>query len=224
MKLTLRGIRDLMMKEAFVEEGIPHMNFHTIMADDIRKNSIRQFFPTSFISGATHKYLVSNEILIQALKIAKGNVVDFELIGFNIDYNFKDRILKEFPKVKFMFCSQYRLKNALFILKSEDLPVIVKREPHIDIIKKFKLKQTSNNSTIFASVLDLGLEDNSEIKKEWLESKTEETLHNKVQVMVWMLWLILWKKDRQIIQFGIDTRDEERGIRNSLNDIIPLNS
>jgi hypothetical protein len=37
-----------------------------------------------------------------------------------------------------------------------------------------------------------------------------------------MLWLILWRSDRHIIQIAIDSNEEERGVRNDLDDIVPL--
>ena len=40
--------------------------------------------------------------------------------------------------------------------------------------------------------------------------------------MIWLQKKILWRKDRHIIQIGIDARDEEQGVRNSLDDIKPI--
>jgi hypothetical protein len=223
MKLTLSGARDLIEKSAFVDEEIPHFNFSSIMAESVSEGSIKRFFPTSFISGATHKYLFSPEQINEAIEITKRNVEDNVIVlGFNIDYQFKERILNEHPETKFFFCSQYWFKNNLFILKKSDLPVIRKRAPEKDVVKKYRLSPTSDGSTIYGSVLDMASEENLEVKEEWLELEEEEIIKNKVQVMVWMLWLILWKKERQIIQISIDNRQEEQGVKNDIKDIKPL--
>ncbi len=221
-KLTLTGTRSLMTKAAFVEGEIPHFNYNSITAEGIVQNGIKRFFPTSFIFGATHKYLFNPELINEAIKTALGNGENNMIIGFNIHYKYKESIKSHFPDVIFLFSTQHRFKNALFVLDEKDLPVIIKRKPQKEVLEKYKLKPTSDGSFIYTSILDLESEDNSLVREEWLETDSEENIKQNVQIMIWMLYLILWKKDRHIIQIGIDTRDEEKGVRNEIDDIIPL--
>jgi hypothetical protein len=110
----------------------------------------------------------------------------------------------------------------LYLLDKKDLPTIIKKKPLQEVVEKYSLTPTSETSSIFVSVIDIGLPANEEIRDEWVDVRKDEELTNKVQVMIWMLWLILWRSDRHIIQIAIDSNEEERGVRNDLDDIVPL--
>jgi len=222
LKLTIAGQRDIMDKSAFVEGEIPHFNFDTVTAESVVRNNVDSYLPSSFIHGATDKYLFSINDLLSAIKIAIGNTEDYIIIGVNLSYQFKDRIRENYSEAIFLYCSNRRINNLLYLLDKKDLPTIIKKKPLQEVVEKYSLTPTSETSSIFVSVIDIGLPANEEIRDEWVDVRKDEELTNKVQVMIWMLWLILWRSDRHIIQIAIDSNEEERGVRNDLDDIVPL--
>ncbi len=218
-KLTIQGTRTLMTKSAFVENETPHFNFDSVLAGSIKDQNIKRYIPNAFIYGRTHRFLFSSDLVVDAIKTLLNKLNNPIIIGFNIGYRFIDSLKQSFKDIILLPSSQYQFENVIYVLEENDLPVLYKKSPSKDLIGKYFLEPTSVGSYIHSSILDLSDETNQHVRNEWLTAQNEENINLKVQVMIWMLWLILWKKNRKVIQISIDTKNQERGVRNSISDL-----
>jgi len=225
-KLVVNGAIDLMPKSAFVDNDVPHLNFDEFLANSIVNNSINKFIPNSFIIAKTERYLIYKEKIVSVIKNILNNKTEKDgiiIIGFNISFRLKELFDKSNIKVRYKYSSQRFLKDVLFIMNKNDLPRIYKREINEKEIEKYKLKVISEELKLYSSVLELNK--NPELKTDWFNAgRSEEDLSNEpiVQIALSFIWLLLWKKNRRIIQLSISNPSKEQGMESDLNEIKPL--
>lgn len=224
-KLVVNGAIDLMPKSAFVEDDIPHLNFDEVLANSIVNSSINKFIPNSFITARTERYLIYKKNIKAALNsiLTKTTEGDIIIIGFNINYRLKELLEESAIKIICKYSTQRQFKDVLFILNKNDLPRIYKRDISEEERKKHKLNVISEELKLYSSVLELNK--NPDLKYDWIKAGfNEEDLNNepKVQIALSFIWLLLWKKDRRIIQIKVSDPSLEQGIESDLKNLRPL--
>ncbi|WP_339698346.1 hypothetical protein [uncultured Marixanthomonas sp.] len=226
LKLVVNGGVDIMPKSSFVDNDIPHLNFDDALAQSIVRNSVKKNIPTSFSVAKTEKYLVSSDNILGALektisgKTKKKNII---ILGFNVDYQIKEKIKNAEIDILLRHSTNNHFRNIFFILNRDDLPRLQKRDISKKEKTKLALKPISKSLKLYSSIIELNK--NEELKSEWLNagySKEELDKEPLVQTTISFNWLLLWKKNRRIIQLGISNPSKEQGMESDINDIKPL--
>jgi hypothetical protein len=225
-KLVLNGVLDLMPKSSFVEDDIPNLNFHEVLAQSIVNRSFSKYIPNAFIIAKTESYLIYQENILNLMKTVLNKKTEKDgiiIIGFNIGYKIKELFNDSDMDIKYKYSTQHNFRDVFFILNKNDLPRIYKRDIGDKEISKHNLKPISPELKIYGSVLELN--DNKTLKEDWIKSGyTQDDLDNeiKVQVSLSFIWLILIKKDRRIVQIKVSNPSLEQGIESNLENIIPF--
>ncbi len=225
LKLVINGTINLMSKSAFVNGDIPFLDFDKVLANSIKTNSINRFVPSSFTAARTERYLIYKENILNALSNLFNNETkkeDIIIIGFNINYRIKEIFEKSDFNISYKYSSHRFLKDILFVLNKKDLPRIYKKDLNKDEVKKHKLNDISDELKLYSSVLELNK--HSELKLDWINAGYEEDLNNepKIQVALLFTWLLLWRKDRRIVQIKISDPSLEQGIESDFKKISPF--
>ena len=224
-KYRINGLITLHPKNAFAVD-VEHLNYNTFFAEQIANRKIKSFFPNSFASAKTKRYLLNMDDVLSAIN--KLNIDDeFIIVAIKPNDVLKDKIKKYSSLVQEIDVGYNSLSfNSLFILRKKDLPYIKFIEPDSKDINKNELSKLNNcKYPIYTSVLDLNIEKYSEIKKKWknLENNNDDELRKQVQVTIWFIAQIIWKKEREVVQINIKNRYKEQGIANSISDIEAFN-
>ncbi len=222
LKLAVRGIQTIMPKAAFVENEIDNMNFHSVIANGVASNEIMRFIPSAFAVARTKSYVVNQNIIGDVLKKIIGDMQKIEIIGFNVYPTIEDEIKKAGFNLKSLKSTQYQFDNKIFVLPKTQLPVLYYKTPTKEIEKEEELKPIIDSLNVYASIIDFNEEGYENIKKRWSNKSNENIEDLNVQVTIWLLWVIMWQKDRKLIQINIQSPYREQGISNSLEDILPL--
>jgi hypothetical protein len=215
-----------MSKSSFVENDIPHLNFDDVLAQSIVRNSLKKYIPTSFLVARTERYLVSSDDVVLAVqKIISGKTKkkDIIILGFNIDFRIKETIQNAKIEILLKHCTQNHFRNIFFILNKCDLPRLNKKDVSKDEISKFELESISKSLKLYTSIIEINK--NDVFKSKWLNagySKEELNKDPQVQLALSFIWLILWKKNRRIIQLSISNPSKEQGMESDLNEIRSL--
>ena len=214
LKLSLKGTRTLFQKSAFSSGDVQHINFHTILAEGVDRNIIKNQIPSSFIVAKTRRYLLNKENLEKGLK--QLNIDDdYKIFAFNPDYD----LMLKFGQYSHLVESlpAWDFKNAIFILHRKDLPSI-----EFVTIEKPEEKQLSlvnEEFKIYTSVIDLNLDEDK--RKEW-PNEDERDIKTKAEVSISLQSIISWKKNRDVVQINIESPYEEQGILSDLSELIPF--
>lgn len=225
-KLVIKGAIDLMPKSAFVDDDIPYLYFDETLANSIVNTSINKYIPSSFIVAKTERYLIYKQNILSALKsILKNKTKKNEIIiiGFNIGYRLREFLEETNVEIKYKHSTHHLLKDILFVMNKSDLPRIYKRDVSSDEVTKYKLDVISEELKLYSSVLELNK--NPELKVDWINAgRNEEDLNSepKVQIGLLFIWLLLWKKDRRIIQIKVSDPSIEQGIESKIESIVPI--
>lgn len=214
LKLSLKGTRTLFQKSAFSSGDAHHINFHTVLAEGVDRNIIKNQIPSSFIIAKKRRYLLSKDNLEKGLK--QLNVDDnFKIFVFNADHE----LLSKFGQYEDLVISlpAWDFRNAIFVLHKKDLPSI----EYITIPKPEEKQLTLVNDKyqIYTSVIDLNL--NEEKRKEW-PNEDERDIKTKAEVSISFHSIINWKKDRDVVQLNIESPYEEQGILSDMSELIPF--
>jgi hypothetical protein len=224
LKISINGASTLMSKSAFTEGDIPHLNYDSVFAASIVSNRINQLIPNSFSAAKKIRYLLNKDNIIQGLnKIVNGqqNVV---LIGFSIGYELKQILknssLKE--KIQYFPSTSSHVRDVIFLLKESDLPAIEHKDIKESEIEEFKLIPLNQDLKTYASVIDINIEENQEIKEKWNLDNAPDNADLKVQMTISFLSYIFWKNKRSVIQVNFASEYREQGIQNDINEIEPI--
>jgi len=224
LKLSVNGAKTLMSKSAFTEGDIPHLNYDSVFASSIATNKIKRLIPNSFLIARTKRYLFNSNNLLTAIDKIIGDLDEALIVGFNIGYPL-EKILEgsKFKNIiKYCPSTEYQSQDTLFVLNKKDLPAIEHKEIREEEIKELQLKSINEGLSVYASVIDINLNENKEIKNRWNLDSEPDNLDLKVQLAISFLSVIFWKNERDIIQVNIASEFKEQGIQNDINDIEPL--
>ncbi len=222
LKLTVFGGRTLMPKSAFTEDDIPNLNYDSIFASLISKNSIKQNIPNSFFVARTRRYLLNRNNFIEGLDRIVNENRDAVIIGVNLGYDLKELMKKYSDILKEIPSTEYGVRDLFFILRKSDLPSIGFKEIDLKIEENSTLKLINDEIKLYTSVIDINKSDYISIKEKWSNEESKDTLDLKVQVSISFLAIISWKSKRDVIQLNLASQYKEQGIQNSLDEIEPL--
>jgi hypothetical protein len=224
LKLSVNGERTLMSKSAFTDKDIPHLNYDTVFAGSIVSNKIKRYIPNAFIIARTKRYLLNKNNVLIALSKIIGNNNDVVIIGVQIGYQTKEILDNSNFKNSILYIpsTEYHSQDTLFVLRKDDLPAIENRDIKQEEKAELQLKCLNKQLRIYASVIDINLEENKTLKDKWNLNNELDNEDLKVQLSISFLSVIFWKNDREIIQINIASEFREQGIQNDINDVEPL--
>ena len=205
-------------KSSFTDNDIPNINFDTVYAQHIASSKIKYFLPNSFLMSRTSKYLIEKRSVLEAFDRLIGNSENIIIVGIKIRFDTKQILENSKYKLDIIEIesTNHYLSDSFFILNKSDLPQFESKSLLSDEIEKFNLKQINDEYKIYTNVIDINLLENKDLKDEYL-TKDEDEL--KVLILISFIFLIKWKKDRQIIMLSLTTPYDERGIVNNLEDL-----
>lgn len=224
LKLSVNGERTLMSKSAFTDKDITHLNYDTVFAGSIASNKVKRYIPNAFLIARTKRYLLNKENLLFALSKIIGNNNDIVIVGVQIGYQTKEILDNSNFKKSILYIpsTEYHSQDTLFVLRKDDLPAIEYRDIREEEKAELQLKCLNEQLKIYASVIDINLEENKTLKDKWNSNNELDNEDLKVQLSIAFLNVIFWKNEREIIQINIASEFREQGIQNDINDVEPL--
>jgi len=216
----------LMSKSAFTYNGIQHLNYDTVFAGSIAKNSVERFIPNAFLIARTKRYLLNKENLLYALSKIIGNNNDIVIVGVQVGYQAKEILdSSTFNKsIIYIPSTEYHSQDTLFVLKKNNLPAIEYKDLEINKKTELQLKCLNEDLKLFASVIDINKIENKTLKDKWNLNNELDNEDLKVQLTIAFLSIIYWKNEREVIQINVASEFREQGIQNDINDVEPLSS
>ncbi len=215
---SINGELILSSKSSFTENDIPHLNFDSVYAHHIANNKIKYFLPNSFLIARTEKYLIERKQLIEGLEKIIGDVENIIIVGIRINYETRELINNSKYKsqiIEIASTNNY-LTDTFFVLNKIDLPKFESKELLAKEIEKFNLKEVNTEYKIYTNVIDINLPENKILKDEYITSDDEEL---KVLLLISFIFLIKWKKNRQVVMLSLTSPFQERGIANKIEDL-----
>jgi len=223
----INGLTMVQNKDAFTENPESHyVDYDSFLAGEVSKQ-IKDKLANTFLINKTHSYLLQTQDIFKAIDskigvdeddiivsfglIRDGNLSRFDAKGLAVN-KYKDTTIISLPSLG-------TLGESLFILKKDDLPSIVPKEVADDVIEKYSLARISDQINLFASVLDLNLAPD-EMRKEYSRNRSEGDLRKSVLLSIIFLAEIRWKKNVKMIQLIRYSEYGQKGLPNSLNDIV----
>ncbi len=224
LKLSVNGERTLMSKSAFTDNDILDINYDTVLADSIASNKIKRYIPNAFLIARTKRYLLNKENVLTALAKIIVNNNDIVIVGVQIGYQTKEILENSNLKNSILYIpsTEYHLQDILFVLRKNDLPSIEHKDLKVDEKAELQLKCINEDLKLYASVIDININENKEIKDKWSLENDLDNEDLKVQMTIAFLSIIYWKNEREIIQINVASEFREQGIQNDINDVEPL--
>jgi hypothetical protein len=218
IKTNLNGINSLFSKSSFTDNDISSLNFDSVLAGMIARETINYKIPNSFYTSRTSRYLLKDDDLIAGIKKLKINPDEFIIVGINL-YNHVEKILQEFEDILCKISSSKRANsNTLFILKKKDLPFIIHEELTEKEIADYDLKPINKDIKLYTSVVEL---ENQHENINWEDISNPNDIEINIKVSIAFITTIAWKKDRKVIQISIESPYDEQGVPNTIDEIEP---
>ena len=205
------------------------MNFDSFPAYEFIKEN-RFFISQLFFLLKTKSYLLDINDLFKGIDKLEISAEDYIIISFGIDTSY----FKDYVDVKLLSDSCYKdisifnfspyssplVSQSLFVLKKSDRPFIIHNQINPEEIDKYKLDQLDKELQLYASIVDLNIE--NLISEEFREAHPDTEFQKYVLAVIAKNTEIRWKKKIELIQLSLHSQYEEKGLPNSLNDIISL--
>ncbi len=217
IKFSFYGGEVLMGRETFMDDTIPHMNYDSILAEQVVHQQINRYIPNSFLSARTNRYLIEKKDLNQVLRDLKFDSEKHVIIGLNANGLNDEKFKSRFGPIKLL--PTILNKTTLFILPKTDLPNVELVPVHPKEIEKYDLEKIDKDNFIYASVLDISRK-GRDLTEQWMNDR--KNLTESVLVTINILGHITWKKERKLIQISIVSPFEEQGIIDDISNIKPL--
>jgi hypothetical protein len=219
LRISLRGDKRLMQKQAFTVGDIPHMNYDTIFGELIVSEVLNRIIPNSLLTARTRRYLIERNEIVEALKQLKYNKTKHIIIGVNFPSH---SLQKDVSFIADIISIPSRiLRDVLFVLPKSDLPRFIHNDLKQDEIELFDLDLMNEEKKLYASVIDLSQEENKNHRKEW-ENQQSENLLESVQVSLDFSAEIIWKVNKDVVQLNIVSPYQEQGIKDDISNIEPF--
>lgn len=224
IKLTVNGSTMLISKSAFTEGDIPHMNYDTILASVLARESIRRYIPNSFAIARTKRYLLTSEDLIAGLTKLVNEQTGVVIVGVNLQFQVQQIIEgSKFKEVVIPIpATEFGAQDLFFVMREYDLPAIEHRVLKQEEIDELQLELINEDLKIYGSVIDINKDENHSTREKWNINNEARDQDLKVQMALAFLSVIHWKDSREVIQLSVYSEYREQGIPNVLKDISPL--
>jgi hypothetical protein len=219
IKVKLNGYNSLFSKSAFTDNDISSLNYDSVLAEAIARETINYLIPGSFLTSRTNRYLLSDENIIEGIRKLKINKNEFVIVAINLYQHVEDK-LDEYKEILLKVQSTNRkVQNTIFVLRKIDLPFIIHEDLPEKEIMENELIQINDELKLYTSVVELK---GDEQNQNWEDIINPNDIEVNVKVSIAFLSYIVWKKDKKIVQINIETPYDEQGIPNSLDDIKPF--
>ena len=208
-------------KSSFTESDIPNVNYDSVFSQHIVNSKIKYYLPNSFLLSKTKEYVIERGDLILGLDRILKETKNKVIIAFQPSYDSQNilSVSKYKDLVIEISSTNYHLDDTFFILNRNDLPKFYSEDlPQADI-DKFSLNLLDDKYKLYSNVIDVNLPENEDLKKEYI---TQEEQELKVLILISFIFLIKWKKNRQVIMLSLTSPFKERGVLNSLDDLKEL--
>lgn len=219
LRIGLQGTRRLMLKQAFTEGDIPHMNYDTIFGELIASEELNRYIPNSFLTARTRRYLIERNEITAALKNLKYNSSTHVIVGVNFVSHSISADL-DFVKDIINLPSRF-FRDVLFVIPRSDLPVLKYNTLTQDDIDALHLTLVNEDKKLYASVIDLTQEANAIHREQWNDDRHENPLQS-VQLTLAFATELIWKENRDVVQLNMVSPYQEQGIKDDLSSIEPF--
>ncbi len=190
-------------RSSLLDEDIPNINFHEVIAEQLASGSIQAYFPFSFESNTSIRYLIKSTDINTAIKKLNVNSEDHTIILFSGYYDTKE-ILKEsrMKNIVHLASSAPSVKNTVFILNKNDLPTIrfneLKEEELIEIDKSiglyYSIKETENTNDFEPPAVH------------------PRDISPIISLSLILNGTISWNKSAHVVRLDIESKHENKGI------------
>ncbi|WP_037317956.1 hypothetical protein [Salegentibacter sp. Hel_I_6] len=222
LKLTVTGGQTLMSKAAFTDNDIPHLNYDSIFASQVSRNSVKRFIPNSFLISRTRRYLLNKDNIVEGLNRLIDNNPEIVIVAVNAGFRLIE-ILKVYePITKYIPSTEYKIQDIIYVLNKSDLPAIEHRDISEQEKTDSQLKLINEDLKIYTSIIDISKPENEKVKEKWESKEFKDNSEVQVQITVAFLAIIYWRKERDIVQIGLSSEYKEQGIENTVDEIKPL--
>ena len=226
-----------MEKAGYVEnQDISYLNSDTIVAEGVAANY--HFSATSIFSMIMgYEYKLKPEDIFNAILNLNLNRNEFIIVSMGLHLPYYTDILKidrlvheiktdtyTYDGIKIVTFHNYMhdfVRQSLFLLKKIDLPNFLHLEISLGEREKYKLEELDKINHIYASILDLSLQENETIKAEIKVSSDKNDLTKSALVCVQLVTEIRWNIKSKCIQLRAfsqfddrDNPDDLKGIKN----------
>lgn len=226
----IHGERVVMEKNTFSDNNdVHHLNFDSFLANHIAKK-FKYGISESFFYTKSDKYLLNISDVFKGIDKLKINSSDYVVVNFgnNLSYikdkfsidDLSDNKYKDIEIINFKESNQLIAGESLFILKKTDLPNIIYRDLDANQIEKYSLELIDNEIKLYLSVVNLNK--NEKLRNELESSHQDKDLNKSVLLNMSILTEIRWKKGIKNIMIQVNTPYSERGMPNSLKDVIEI--
>lgn len=213
----VNGSMNLFQKSAFTTGDIPHMNADSILSEQIIFQSINNYIPNTFLSARKKRYLLRKDDLVKGIDKLGFNADNDIIVAMNLNiYGIKD--FEKFEN-KIVRIPSTGLRNVLYLLPKVDLPIIRHKDLEIKEQKEHQLGILDDNKKVYASLIDLTVDDNSKHREKWNKTETDFTKDLRVQLTIAFIAEVVWKAKANVIQINIENSMEEQGIVNEISDL-----
>jgi len=213
-------------KDSFAGDApVAYLNFDSALSEALSRE-IRDKFSQTFSAISKNRYVLKREDVFKAIDNMKLNE-NYTLVSFGFHLQHYIEFLKiahltlerynSTPIISFPF--RVHGENAIFILKTDDLPRIKSRNVDEKILQDYKLKQIADEPLLFSSVLDLNKESDAFLK-EYFPGQERSRLNKSVLISLIYDIEIQWESDAQVIQIQEFSEYLDQGIPNSVADVI----
>ena len=229
--LFYKGRYQLMEKEAFAnDQEVSYANFDTIVAETVSIELKRDML-NIFMLMSKSQYLLSEQVLFEAINKLELNKDDFSIIAIGVNLNYFKAIEKELkenngkwryngiPIIEIWNTMNEFFTQSFIIIKNEDLPCIIHNIISEEKLKKYKLENIDKSNNTYTSIINLNESEFSGVKDEVAKSSNLLDLSKKVLVCVDMSTEIRCKKSAKCLQLKVFSQFYDKGIPNKLNNI-----
>lgn len=226
----IQGERAVMEKNAFSDNNyISHLNFDSFLAIHIARK-FKYGISDTFFHTKSNKYLLNISDVFKGIDKLKINSSDYVIISFennllhiqdkySID-GLSDNNYKGIRIINFQESNHSITGESFFILRKTDLPNIICWDLDTKQISKYSLELIDDKIKLYLSILNLNR--NDELRNELKSSHKDIDLNKSVLLNLSILMEIRWKKDVKNIMIQVNTPYIERGVPNSLEDVIEI--
>lgn len=225
----IKGHGIVTIKDAFLDVGVDHMNFHSFLAESVSKKVSEGYFQI-FNSNVTTTFVFEQQNVFEAILKMKLNAEEHLIIVFgfvNIEYYID--ILKvenlskhKFNEVEIRYYSgtAYGLTNSIFILNKNELPYIEYVELDKEIVDLYDLKRINEDYNIYATVSDLSsnVTLRNELEKE--NKFNEKELLESVWQAISFKTIFKWKKEVKMYRIYVKNAYDDNRKLSDINDVL----
>jgi len=229
------GHYNILAKAAFAKnQEVGYTNFDTIVAEGV--NIEFQYYAlNTFLLMFPEKYSLEEKNIFRAIDKLNLDPEKFVIIavGLNLKYfsclkiDGLQQVDEEwkYNKTEIIVINNYRnelISHSLFIIKKEDLPLIIFSEKKKEFIDKYKLEQIENQYPIYASLMDLNKQENIAIKEEIRKNGEQKDLSTSVLACVDFNAKIKYKTHTPCIQLKLFSQFDNRVTADSVENVISI--